>query len=85
MRKLKLDVESLAVDSFRTSREMTERGTAFAHGYAPGDTAELSRAGQCGPDGGVIQIWPKQPPPMETGYPDATCYGTCYFSCGCSI
>ena len=31
MRKLRLDVESLAVDSFRTTRDSDERGTVNAH------------------------------------------------------
>jgi hypothetical protein len=35
MKKLRLDVEELAVDSFRTTRELDEVGTAMNTGRAP--------------------------------------------------
>jgi hypothetical protein len=33
MKKLRLDVEDLVVDSFRTTRELDEVGTVNAHAY----------------------------------------------------
>lgn len=84
MKKLTLDLETLAVESFSTAAEEPRRGTAFAHG-AGGAGAQLSLDG-C--DGGEpvqhLHIWPKQQP-LNTGYGQETCYGSCYFSCGCSL
>jgi hypothetical protein len=76
MRKLSLQVESLEVESFRTSRIAPMRGTAYAHDGGNGH-------GEPNPD--QVLGWPEKPPQAGTAYPEATCYGTCYFSCGCSI
>ena len=78
MRKLSLQIESLEVESFPTSPTPQVRGTAYAH--AAGD-----RHGHPEPADDGILGWPVQPPPQETGYPQDTCYGSCYFSCGCSM
>jgi hypothetical protein len=76
MRKLSLQVESLEVESFQTAPMPPARGTVLAHGGP-----------EANPDSDDAQVmgWPEQPPPRETAYPDQTCYGTCYFSCGCSL
>lgn len=79
MRKLSLQVESLEVESFHTARIAPVRGTAYAHGGGNGH-------GHGEPDpGNQILGWPEKPPPAGTGYPQETCYGSCYFSCGCSL
>jgi hypothetical protein len=42
MKKLRLDVEQLAVDSFPTARRAEQRGTVAAHDATPGCTLEPS-------------------------------------------
>ena len=77
MRKLSLEIESLEVESFQTAPPSRMRGTAYAHAPSNGCNAHEPVDHVAG--------WPAEPPPAGTGYPQETCYGTCYFSCGCSL
>lgn len=85
MKKIRLDVDALAVESFGTGPAGGARGTAFGHAAAvetqvdPCFTCELSCPNGC--DGAepvqVIQGWPKEPEP--TGWGD-----TCIFLGACT-
>jgi hypothetical protein len=71
MRKLPLHIESLAVESFPTA------GAGGDFAFQP-----LVKPPQ---EPGVLFNWPAQQQSPQTGYGQETCYGSCYFSCGCSL
>jgi hypothetical protein len=85
MKKTRLDVDALAVESFGTEPARGARGTAFAHAAAlvtqvdPCLTCELSCPNGCGDGESVqaIQGWPQEPIP--TGWGD-----TCIFLAPCT-
>jgi hypothetical protein len=48
MKKLKLDLDRLAVDTFEPAEGESERGTAYAHGYGASEDAVVGIEGTCG-------------------------------------
>lgn len=75
MRKLKLSLDALQVESFSATAEGAERGTVPAHAWT--EYADESCFGTC--DGGCTRDG-SCVNPCGTGY--ASCYGTCHASCG---
>ncbi|HEX6041772.1 hypothetical protein [Longimicrobium sp.] len=75
MRKLKLSLDSLQVESFAATGSEPVRGTVPGHEWT--EYADESCFGTC--DGGCTRDG-SCVNPCGTGY--ASCYGTCYASCG---
>lgn len=70
MRKLRLDLDEIRVDSFRTSEESAWRGTVRGNGGPDGAEAEVDEE---------VAITP--PPPPKTASPEYTCFDTCAATC----
>jgi hypothetical protein len=72
-RKLKLDLETLSVESFDVAREHRERGTVFGKSVNPTDP-EYNSYDMC-----------EYTSPGSDSYGEYTCGWTCGYECGQSL